>query len=515
MKGIILAGGSGTRLYPLTRSVSKQLMAVYDKPMVYYPLAILMLAGIRDILIITTPEDQAQFQRLLEDGSQWGISVSYAVQPRPEGLAQAFIIGDSFIGNDSVCLILGDNIFFGHGLAEMLQECAALEDGAIVFGYYVRNPQRYGVVRFDSDGRVIDIEEKPDKPKSNYWLNNYPDSRIVVLDALTYAGNSANLDGARASANFRFVHGDIRDYDLVVTLLAEETINTIVHFAAESHVDRSIHGPDIFIDTNVNGTHTLLKAAKKVWLDSHPSDLGPHRFHHVSTDEVYGSLGSGDPAFTEATPYAPNSPYAASKAGSDHLVRAYHETYGLETTISNCSNNYGPYQFPEKLIPLVIANILDGKSLPLYGDGMQIRDWLYVDDHNRGIDLIMQKGRAGETYNIGGNNEWTNLDIVNLICELLDTLFAVDPGMASRFSHAPQVSGKNAAGLITHVKDRLGHDRRYAINAGKISSELGYFPAESFETGIRKTLDWYLANEAWWRGVMDGSYRQWINRNYS
>ncbi|MBW6521432.1 MAG: dTDP-glucose 4,6-dehydratase [Desulfoarculaceae bacterium] len=347
----------------------------------------------------------------------------------------------------------------------------------------------------------------------HFWLQNHTDSRVVVLDALTYAGNRANLFSVENQKNFRFVHGDIRDYDLVLGLLRAEKIDTLVHFAAESHVDRSIHGPDEFIDTNIIGTHVLLKAAKAVWLDG-PHPPRPHRFHHVSTDEVYGTLRPDEPPFSESHPYAPNSPYAASKASSDHLVRAYHETYGLQVTTSNCSNNYGPYQFPEKLIPLIISNILDGRPLPIYGDGLQIRDWLYVDDHNRGIDLVIHQGRVGETYNIGGNNEWTNIEIVRLICRLLDEKFAGDGGMKKRFPSAPQVSGGKAAGLITHVTDRLGHDRRYAIDAAKISAELGYCPLESFETGIRQTLDWYLANEDWWRAVMDGSYRQWVALNY-
>jgi dTDP-glucose 4,6-dehydratase len=347
----------------------------------------------------------------------------------------------------------------------------------------------------------------------HFWLKNYPDSRIVVLDALTYAGNRANLLSVEGQENFRFVHGDIKDYDLVLSLLRDEQIDTLVHFAAESHVDRSIHGPDEFIDTNVIGTHILLKAAKAVWLDG--SQPRAHRFHHVSTDEVYGTLQPDAPPFTETNPYAPNSPYAASKASSDHLVRAYHETYGLQVTTSNCSNNYGPYQFPEKLIPLIIGNILDGRPLPIYGDGLQIRDWLYVDDHNRGIDLVIRQGKVGETYNIGGNNEWTNIKIVKLICNLLDEKFAGNTAMKNRFPQAPQVSGNKAEQLITHVKDRLGHDRRYAINAGKITTELGYSPLESFESGIRKTLDWYLDNEGWWRAVMDGSYRQWVKLNYA
>lgn len=346
----------------------------------------------------------------------------------------------------------------------------------------------------------------------HYWIDRYPEDRLINLDALTYAGNLENLTGIPNGAKYRFVKGDIRDYQLVTDLLEEEGIDTIVHFAAESHVDRSIHGPDEFIDTNVVGTHSLLKAAKVCWLDK--EEAVSHRFHHVSTDEVYGTLTPDAPPFTESNQYLPNSPYAASKAASDHLVRAYQETYGLNVTTSNCSNNYGPYQFPEKLIPLLIANILDGKSLPVYGDGKQIRDWLYVDDHNRGIDLIIQDGRVGETYNIGGNNEWTNIDIVKEVCSILDEKFARESELAERFPAAPQVTGKKGETLITHVADRLGHDRRYAINAGKISNELGYAPVESFATGIRKTVDWYLANEKWWRHVMDGSYREWVEHQY-
>jgi dTDP-glucose 4,6-dehydratase len=346
----------------------------------------------------------------------------------------------------------------------------------------------------------------------HYWMNTWPDTRVIVLDALTYAGNRKNIAGLEEGNTYRFVHGDILDESLVEGLLKADAIDTIVHFAAESHVDRSIHGPDAFLQTNIIGTHSLLKAAKRVWLDG--QSVRNHRFHHVSTDEVYGTLKPNDPAFSETTPYAPNSPYAASKASSDFLVRAYHETYGLNVTTSNCSNNYGPYQFPEKLIPLVIANILDGKPLPVYGDGLQIRDWLYVDDHNRGIDLVIRKGRTNETYNIGGNNEWANINIVRLICELLDKQFETDADMVKRFPSAPQLSGKPADSLITYVKDRAGHDRRYAINATKITTELGYKPRESFETGIRKTLQWYLQHESWWRAIMDGSYRDWLKTNY-
>jgi len=330
----------------------------------------------------------------------------------------------------------------------------------------------------------------------HYWLNKYPDNRVVALDALTYAGNRANLEAVEKNPNYRFVHADILDTDTVEQLMQEEGIDTIVHFAAESHVDRSIHGPDAFLKTNIDGTHSLLKAAKKMWLDQGEK---PHRFHHVSTDEVYGTLTPDAAAFTEQHQYLPNSPYAASKAASDHIVRSYHHTYGLNTTISNCSNNYGPYQFPEKLIPLIIANCLDAKPLPIYGDGKQIRDWLYVDDHNRGIDLIIRNGEIDNTYNIGGNNEWANIDIVTLVCELMD-------------QHHPD--GAPHTQLITYVKDRAGHDRRYAINAEKITQQLNYAPEETFETGIAKTIEWYLANEKWWRSVMDGTYQDWIDTNY-
>lgn len=347
----------------------------------------------------------------------------------------------------------------------------------------------------------------------HYWLATYPGNRVVVLDALTYAGNVANLASAESNSDFRFVHGDILDYESTVNLLREESIDTIVHFAAESHVDRSITGPDAFIETNVKGTHELLKAAKTVWLDENPGMT--HLFQHVSTDEVYGTLEANDPPFREDTPYAPNSPYAASKASSDFFVRSYQETYGLNTNISNCSNNYGPYQFPEKLIPLVITNILESKPLPIYGDGKQIRDWLYVDDHAKGIDLIIRQGRKGEAYNIGGINEWANIDIVNLICELVDKRIKEDVNLQKQYPNAPVCKGKTAKELITHVKDRLGHDRRYAIDPSKSNNEIGYQPEESFETGINKTVDWYLTNESWWRDVMSGEYQSWIKQQYN
>lgn len=348
----------------------------------------------------------------------------------------------------------------------------------------------------------------------HYWLSQYPDDKVVALDALTYAGNRANMAPVADNPRFSFIHGDICDTALVERLLIEHRIDTLVHFAAESHVDRSITGPDAFIETNIIGTYSLLKAAKKVWLDS-GSVKENHRFHHVSTDEVYGTLSPQEPAFTEETAYAPNSPYSASKAASDHLVRAYHHTYGLNVTTSNCSNNYGPYHFPEKLIPLVITNILHDKPLPIYGDGQQIRDWLYVEDHARGIELVLNQGKVGENYNIGGHNEWANIDIVKLICELLEKEFASNEELSLRFPKALSAIRLEAESLITYVKDRPGHDRRYAIDASKTTAELGYKPVESFETGIRKTVRWYLENESWWRAVMDGTYREWVEKQYT
>ncbi|MBF0096576.1 MAG: dTDP-glucose 4,6-dehydratase [Magnetococcales bacterium] len=333
-----------------------------------------------------------------------------------------------------------------------------------------------------------------------YWLDNHPQDRLLVLDALTYAGCRRNMDELGHYPQFLFVHGDIGHYETVCQLLRQHQIDTLVHFAAESHVDRSIHGPDAFIETNILGTHALLKAAKTVWLDEQPGLM--HRFHHVSTDEVYGSLGPDDLPFTEQTPYAPNSPYSASKAASDHLVRAYHHTYGLSTTVSNCSNNYGPYQFPEKLIPLMLVNILSNKALPVYGDGLNVRDWLYVDDHVRGIEKILSDGIVGEVYNIGGNNEWKNIDIVHLICEEMDRAFAARPDLASRYPLAPPSQGNPSASLITYVRDRPGHDRRYAINASKMAYWLNFNPEVAFAAGLRKTIAWYLDNESWWRELL-------------
>lgn len=315
------------------------------------------------------------------------------------------------------------------------------------------------------------------------WLENHSNSTVVVLDALTYAGNQKNLTPLEENPNYQFIHANILDQPLVEKLLQQYEINTIVHFAAESHVDRSIYAPDAFLKTNIDGTHALLKAAKNGWLAD--SELkNNHRFHHVSTDEVYGTLAPDDPAFTEETSYKPNSPYAASKASSDHIVRAYQHTYGLKTTISNCSNNYGPWQYPEKLIPLTLSNLVNGKSVPIYGDGLQIRDWLYVEDHNRGIECILKQGKVGETYNLGGNNELTNIYLVGQLCQFLDEIYP---------KKAPHDQ------FITYVNDRPGHDRRYAVNTNKIQQALNFYPLETFETGIQKTIDWYLKRIGTWQ----------------
>ncbi|KPF61799.1 dTDP-glucose 4,6-dehydratase [Porphyrobacter sp. AAP60] len=332
----------------------------------------------------------------------------------------------------------------------------------------------------------------------HYWNARHPDDRVIVLDALTYAGNRSTIAGA---PNAELVEGDIRDTALVEQLLQDRDIATIVHFAAESHVDRSITGPDAFIDTNILGTNSLLKAARAVWL---AGDGREHRFHHISTDEVFGSLGPHDPAFSEITPYAPNSPYSASKAASDHLVRAYHHTYGLEVTTSNCSNNYGPYQYPEKLIPLFLLNALHGRNLPIYGDGMNVRDWLHVEDHCRGIEACLLRGQPGETYNIGGGAELPNLEVISAICREVDRAFAEIAGLADRYPDAPAAKGKATTSLKTFVTDRAGHDRRYAIDETKARAELAYAPQRSFDDGMRQTLRWYLDNEHWWQPLIGG-----------
>ncbi len=338
---------------------------------------------------------------------------------------------------------------------------------------------------------------------SNFVLEHLVDPlapNVVNLDALTYAANPSNLDSLRDDPRHLFIHGSILDRTLLDRLFAEHRPQAVVHFAAESHVDRSIDGPAPFLETNIAGTFTLLESARMFYNTLQGSERDRFRFLHVSTDEVYGTLSPEDPPFHENTPFAPNSPYAASKASSDHLVRAWNHTYSLPSLITNCSNNYGPLQFPEKLIPLMIANALDGKSLPVYGDGLQVRDWLYVADHCRAIEAVLSRGRIGETYNVGGSNQQSNLFVVSTVCALLDEL-------------APR--RESYAKLITHVTDRPGHDRRYAINAQKIERELGWSALETFETGMRKTVNWYLDNADWMAGVTSGAYREWLDRNYS
>ncbi|HZQ93454.1 MAG TPA: dTDP-glucose 4,6-dehydratase [Candidatus Sulfotelmatobacter sp.] len=338
---------------------------------------------------------------------------------------------------------------------------------------------------------------------SNFILQRMRDAAVSILnfDKLTYAGNPRNLESIAGSKRYHFVHGDILDRSLLRKTLDAHQPRAVVHFAAESHVDRSIRGPDDFIRTNIDGTFALLEEVRAYWDALAEGDRGRFRFLHVSTDEVYGSLRPHDPPFAETSPYAPNSPYAASKAGSDHLVRAYHHTYGLPTLTTNCSNNYGPFQFPEKLMPLMIINARDGKPLPIYGDGQNVRDWLYVEDHCEAIAIVLAGGRPGETYNIGGGNEKPNLAIVQAICDLLDEM-------------SPR-GGIPRRELMTFVKDRPGHDRRYAIDARKIERELGWKPRETFETGLRKTVRWYLENDAWVKDVTSGSYREWIASHYS
>ena len=331
--------------------------------------------------------------------------------------------------------------------------------------------------------------------------SSYPQWRVINLDLLTYAGNLNNLENLHLDEQYRFVKGDICDSELLTELFAKEQIDTVVHFAAESHVDRSIVGPGEFIRTNINGTFTLLEAARKAWLTDPTFDVDP-LFLHVSTDEVFGSLGETG-YFSETTAYDPRSPYSASKASSDHLVSAYFHTYGLPILITNCSNNYGPYQFPEKLIPLIFNNCLAGKELPVYGDGKNIRDWLYVGDHCQAIIEVLVKGRPGETYNIGGNNEKTNLEVVSLICDLVDE------------KSAPLPDGNKRSSLIRFVTDRLGHDRRYAIDSTRVKEEIGWNPSVTFERGIELTIDWYLANQQWLDSVVDGSYQDYYQKMYS
>jgi len=336
-----------------------------------------------------------------------------------------------------------------------------------------------------------------------YILTNYPDVFVLNVDLLTYAGSLENLNGLPVDARYQFIQADVCDQETMIELMRAYGIDAVVHFAAESHVDRSILGPGAFINTNILGTFSMLEAARTVWLTEKKLTAEEVRFHHISTDEVFGSLEPGDPAFSETTPYSPNSPYAASKASSDHLVRAYYHTYKLPVTLTNCSNNYGPYQFPEKLIPLMILNALEGKSLPIYGDGMQIRDWLYVEDHCEAICKVLDEGKVGESYNVGGNNQPPNIEIVDMICALLDE-FKPDS------AHVPHQE------LKKYVTDRPGHDRRYAMNISKIERELGWQPKYDLSTGLRKTVEWYLANHEWITAIrQQKQFNEWVNQNYS
>ncbi len=340
-----------------------------------------------------------------------------------------------------------------------------------------------------------------------------PGRRIVVLDALTYAANPSSLDPHIRSGRIRFVHADIGQLDEVRAVFEAETIEAVAHLAAESHVDRSISGPDLFLSTNVTGTHNLLKCALADW--QRRGRMETARFLHVSTDEVFGDLTPDEPAFTESSPYRPSSPYSATKAASDHLARAYHRTYGLPVIVTNCSNNYGAYQHPEKLIPLMIIHALEGKPLPIYGDGSNIRDWLYVEDHCKALLLALTRGTVGETYNIGGGVEKTNLAIVRLICAALDERFAKSEVLSQRFAKCPAASGTSCSTLISFVKDRPGHDRRYAINPDFAKQALGYAPNETFASGLMKTVDWYLDNESWWRTALSTDFSEWIRLNYA
>jgi dTDP-glucose 4,6-dehydratase len=343
-----------------------------------------------------------------------------------------------------------------------------------------------------------------------HWRRLRPEDRIIVLDALTYAGNRATLESLAGDKMFHFIHGDICNANLVSELFQQYKIDTVVHFAAESHVDRSIVSSAPFIRTNVQGTHTLLDAALAAWKNR----ANGQRFHHISTDEVYGSLGPSDAPFTETTRYDPRSPYAASKAASDFLVRSYAHTFDLPMTITNCSNNYGPYQFPEKLLPLMIVNSLAGQRLPIYGDGLNVRDWLYVEDHCAAIALVVNKGKLGETYNVGGGQEKANIELVGLLCDEVDRRFATDKNLSRRFPDCPAARGSRCRELMTFVKDRPGHDRRYAMCSNKLRDDLGFRSQTPLAEGISRTVDWYLANEAWWRAIQTGAYREWIKSQY-
>jgi len=575
MKGIILAGGKATRLRPLTWVVSKQLLPVYNKPMIYYPIETLVRAGIEDILIILAPENSGLFLNLLGTGEEFGVHFSYAIQKEPKGIAEAFIIGEDFIDSDSVTLALGDNII-DENFSEQIK---SFKTGGQIYVKKlddINEVKRLGVAELDEDGRVVSIEEKPEKPKSmhvsvglytydhsvveiakslkpsargeleiqsinnayltsgnlkacvfdsywqdagtfsslleagnhmatkagnekkprrllvtggagfigsnfiRYWLKKHPTDQIVNLDSLTYAGHLESLFEVEKNPNYTFIKGDINDNVTVDRLVSQ--VDMIVHFAAETHVDRSIDDPMIFTKTNVMGTQTLLEAAKKHKV----------RFHHISTDEVFGALKlKSKNKFNSRTKFAPNSPYSASKASSDHLVMSYYTTFGVPVTITNCSNNFGPYQDTEKFIPRAITNLLDGKNVLIYGDGKYVRDWMYVEDHCRAIELVLLKGKLGRSYTVGGmNKDVSNLEVAKKILKIL----------------------KLPESRIEFIKDRPGHDRRYAVSWKKINRELGWAPKKGFFKRLKQTVEWYQKNESWWREMKAASENFYKNR---
>lgn len=578
MKGIILAGGRATRLRPLTWVISKQLLPVYDKPMIFYPIETLIRAGIKDILIILAPENSGLFLNLLGTGEQFGVHFSYAIQKEPKGLAEAFIIGEDFMDSDSVTLALGDNIID----EDFSEQIKSFKSGGQIYVKKLDNVEevkRLGVVELDDNNRVISIEEKPAKPKSmyvsvglytydnqvvkiakglkpsargeieisgkdsvnntylangelkacvfdsywqdagtfsslldagnhmankdknkpkikkllvtggagfigsnfiHYWLKKYPSDQIINLDSLTYAGHPESLADIEKNPNYTFVKGDINDAKTVDGLVSQ--VDTIVHFAAETHVDRSIDDPLIFTKTNVLGTQTLLEAAKKYGT----------RFHHISTDEVFGALKlKSKNKFNSKTKFAPNSPYSASKASSDHLVLSYFTTYNVPVTITNCSNNFGPFQDTEKFIPRAITNLLTGKNILIYGDGKYVRDWMYVEDHCRAIELVLLKGKLGRSYTVGGmNKDVNNLELAKKILKIM----------------------KLPESRIEFIKDRAGHDRRYAVSWKKINKELGWEPKKGFFKRLKQTVKWYKDNEWWWKNMKQSSEDFYNNR---
>lgn len=571
MKGIILAGGRATRLRPLTWVISKQLLPVYDKPMIFYPIETLVRAGIKDILIILAPENSGFFLNLLGTGEEFGAKFSYAIQKEPRGLAEAFIIGENFIGDDNVTLALGDNIID----EDFSEQIKSFKSGGQIYVKKLENlneVKRLGVVELDKDNNVISIEEKPENPKSHYvsvglytydhrvveiaknlkpsargeieisgtesvnntylakkelkaclfdsywqdagtfdslleaghhmsqkarksrknrkllvtggsgfigsnfiryWLTNHPEDLVVNLDSLTYAGHNESLRDVENNSNYTFVKGDITDTNLVDHLVSETDI--IVHFAAETHVDRSIEDPMVFTKTNVIGTQTLLEAAKKYMV----------RFHHISTDEVFGALKlDSKNKFNSNTKYSPNSPYSASKASSDHLVMSYFTTFGVPVTITNCSNNFGPFQDTEKFIPRTITNLIEGKNILIYGDGKYVRDWMYVEDHCRAIEMVLLKGKIGSSYTVGGmTKEYSNLQVAKNILKIMNL---------------PE-------SRIEYIKDRPGHDRRYSVSWKKINKELGWEPKEAFSKRLAETVEWYQNNEWWWKEMKKAS----------